>query len=213
MTTHDFARLLESLRDGLGPALKADAANGFGDAAEILRAEPERSLKDLLKQLRKPTAAKNGGPNTNELIADIRSIREGRGGSPAQVAAALEKLKLAELKTILTAFDKKAKKTIADNKAIVLSLFAETAAAPTLDDETAYRTFNELRESPGLSIADLRSRFEQIRQMPKSVLESVARRLGYQFDGSKEEVANRLLDVLERSRMSDMRGELINAAS
>jgi len=50
------------------------------------------------------------------LIASIRSIRDGRGGRSSEIAAALEKLKLPELKTILGSCDKEAKRTIVENK-------------------------------------------------------------------------------------------------
>jgi hypothetical protein len=89
---------------------------------------------------------------------------------------------------------------------------ASTPQRPTADPalvEQGVQTYLRLRDTKGLSIADVRTQFEPIRHYPKAVVEEISRRLGYTPDGSREEIANRLLSNLEAIKMSQLRGDMI----
>lgn len=220
MSTHDFARILEHLVEGLGVALKSEAAKGFGEVATALRSEPEQALKDFLKQIRGAASGKataQGGSKAAELVERIRAVREGRDESAGEVIAATDKLKLAELKEVLKAFGVSGKRTLVENKALVRGLMGSQGTSgdqtsPDLSEDDVFRMFCQLKDSQGFSIGEIRQRFEVIRQQPKAVLENLARRLGYHFDGGKDEIASRLLQTLEGMRLSEMRGEAIGGS-
>ena len=63
-----------------------------------------------------------------------------------------------------------------------------------------------------LTIDELRTRFEPIRAYSKTVVEEIAAKLGYRFDGTKTDIGNRLLQTLEGLCVSRARADLIGAA-
>jgi hypothetical protein len=223
VTTHGLAGLLEHLREGLGAALKDAAARELTEAAAAFRELPDQSLKGLVKALQK-LAAPADGAGSERLAERISACRAGRGESVDQVMKDISKLRQPALQALLRKLGQNpGKNKVAENKSLVRRLLETPADAsqppPAADEATArqvdagYRLIQELRDAPTLSIEDLRARFAVVRQYPKVVLDEIARKLGYDFPGGKDEVANQLLLTLERMRISQMRGEVIRGSS
>jgi hypothetical protein len=223
VTIHELAGLLEHLRDGLGTTLKDTAGREFGEAATAFRELPDKPLKELVKDLRK-LGAPEGGSGQQRLVERISACRAGRGDSVSDIMKDLNKLKQPELQSLLRKLGQDpGKNKVAENKTLLRRLLetpASSAEPPTSFDrvaedqvETGYRLIQDLQATPTLSIEDLRARFAVVRQYPKAVIDEIARKLGYQFPGGKDEVANALLQTLERLRISQIRGEVIRASS
>jgi hypothetical protein len=218
---HQLANLLEHLRDGLGPALVKSAAADIGDAAAALRGLPDKSIKDLVTDLNKVTGA---GP---EKI--VERIRDCPGDTKAVEAILKEvrKLKKPELEALLGAFGKPFKgRTVplmkSDVEALVrggraasLPPVATTSSAEAVTGQDAeavergVRLFQGLRDSASLTIDDIRCQFAPLHREPRQVLRQVASRVGFDFDGTREEIAVRLQEVLERLKVSQVKGEII----
>jgi hypothetical protein len=222
VTSHELAGLLEHLRDGLGATLKDAAGRELGDAAAAFRELPDKPLKDLAKDLRK-LGAPDGGSGQQRLVERISACRAGHGESVSDVMKDINKLKQPELQSLLrTLGQEPGKKKVAENKSLLRRLLETPTDSPdsraSADGsvqgqvDTGYRFIQELRDAPAMSIEDLRAHFGAVRQYPKSVLDEIARKLGYQFPGGRDEVANGLLDTLERMRISQVRGEVIRGA-
>jgi hypothetical protein len=222
VTTHELAGLLEHLRDGLGEALQKRTGDEFAEAAEAFRSLPDKSLKEFAKDVQKAASPAGGG--VERLVERVRVCRAGGGESVDQVMKDVNKLKQAELQALLRAFGQNpGKNKVTENKAQIQRLLqtpagAEPAApatahgAPDRQIDHGYRRMQELRDAPDLSIEGLRAEFAPIRQYPKAVLDGIARKLGYNFPGGKDEVADQLLQTLERMRISQLRGEVIKGA-
>jgi hypothetical protein len=140
----------------------------------------------------------------------------------------VNKLKQSELQAVVRLLGHKpGKNKLAENKALIRTILetpaggSETApvspaathpAGPSAEAvESGVRLMESLRGAK--SIDELRAGFAPLREQPKAVLEEVARRLGYEFSGSKEGVADQLLQTLERMCISQMRGEIIKGAA
>jgi hypothetical protein len=222
VTTHELAGLLEHLRDGLGAALQKRTGEEFAEAAEAFRALPDKSLKEFAKDVQKAAAAAGGG--SERLVERIRACRTGGGEAVDLVMKDVNKLKQADLQALLRALGQNpGKNKVTENRALVQRLLqtpadGEPATAAPPDGaaerqvEDGYRRMQELRDAPALSIEDLRARFAPVRQYPKPILDGIARRLGYSLSGSRDEVAEQLLQTLERMRISQMRGDVIKGS-
>ncbi len=154
------------------------------------------------------------------LVERIRAVQA--GGEPADaVLAEVGHLTVPQMKDVLKAFGQKGTTTRDGNldrlRGIVRpgggnAAEAATQQRPTPDPalvEQGVQTFLRLRDTKGLSIPDVRTQFEPIRHFPKAVVEEISRRLGYTPDGSREEIANRLLSNLEGIKMNQLRGDMI----
>jgi hypothetical protein len=229
MTTHELANLFDHLRAGLAAGMKAQTVQAFEEASAAFRELPDQPLRALVKSIQAtPTASgKKGKPaiDLTCLIDQIRAVRAG-GETPGEMSAALDRLNNNQLKEVLKSFDQKGTTKVEDNRARVRQLLTTrqtnrpevpitnfTPAADPALVERGVDTYLRLRQEKGLSIAEVRIQFEPILHYPKPVVEEIARRLGYTPDGSREEIARRLLSNLEAIKMSQMRGELIMSGS
>src|SRR5258708_191990 len=61
----------------------------------------------------------------------------------------------------------------------------------------AFQLYCDLRDDPRVTVADLRGRFEPMRQFSKPVLQELGRELGYHYEGTKDEIVDRLRQTLE----------------
>jgi hypothetical protein len=210
MTTHELARMLTHFRDAFGLSLKADAAKSMSEAADAFQSLPERPLRDIVKDMQKPS----GGPHP--LVQQILDAKQGNG-SRDFVVSAVQKLRGADLKAVLTSLHLPTRGKVGEQKAAILAFIMEPAhqASEANDDleaiESAYRIYQELSDSE-MSIEELRERFRPLRDSSKSVLVGVAEKLNYRTDGSREDIANRLLQTLEGLCVSRVKNELIGAA-
>lgn len=222
MTTHELAGLLEHLRDGLGAALQKRTSDEFAEAAGAFRALPDKSLKEFAKDVQRSAAAAGGGPE--QLVERIRACRSGGGEPVDRVMKDVAKLKQADLQALIRALGQNpGKNKVTENKALVQRLLQSPAAGePAPPDwaegatggqiEDGYRHMQELRDAKGLSIEELRARFAPVRQYPKAVLDGIAGKLGYSFPGGRDDVAEQLLQTLERMQISQMRGDVIKGS-
>ena len=233
MTTHQLAGLIDTLRSGMAPLLKADAAGvkAFEEAAEAFREHPDQPLKEFVKQVRAALAPGNGKTagkgkkpaiDVNALIDHIRSARAGEGPFDP-IVAELDALGDKELKTILTAFGGKGTNGKAKNLERVKALLVvagDTSVplqpvppAPAATDTTlvehGVRLFEELEKDPNVSILEVRARMAPIRQYPKPVVEEISRRVGYTPDDTREKTFDRMLSNLEGIKMSQLRAKMI----
>jgi len=226
MTTHELANLLEHLRDGLGSVIIKKAAEEIGEAAVALRGLPDKSLKDHVKDL-----AKLGEPGPNNLLDRIQASSTGDSKFIEAVVKDVKKLKKPELEALLTSLGKTFKdRTVplmkSDIEAIIRS--GGTGTAPTETPTTGsilqtdadqeaivrgVRLFERLRDTPNLTIDDIRNEFEPFRKESRHVLLQVSSRVGFSFDGTRDEIAGRLQEVLERLKVSQIKGEIIRNAS
>jgi hypothetical protein len=222
MTTHELAGLLEHLRDGLGPAMKDGAGREFADVAGTFREMLDKPLREFVKDLQKLSASVGGSVGLDRLVERIRASRTGSGESADHVMKEVNRLKQAELQALIRALgNNPGKNRVAENRAVVRKLLeanmgtpeesAGTNVAGSVDGQVAYglRVFRELRDAPSLSIEDLRARFAPLRQSPRAVLHGIAHELGYDFPGGKDDIAEHLLQMLERMRISQLRGDVI----
>jgi hypothetical protein len=222
MTTHELAGLLDHLREGLGGALKDGAGREFGEAAAAFREFPAKPLKEFVKEIRKSASPAGVAISQEQLIERIQACRVGSGDAPDLLMKDVNKLKQAELQSLLRALvQNPGKNKVAENRLLIRRLLetptspSERAQAQSTDGTTdhqieeGYHTVIGLRDAPSLTIEDLRARFAPIRQYSKPVLDAIARKFGYDFSGGKDEIANRLLESLERMRISQLRGEVI----
>jgi hypothetical protein len=219
LTTHELAGLLAHLAEGLGLALKDTAKRELVDAAAAFRELPSMSMKEVGKILRKPEV---GGVDQAAIGDRVRACREGTGESVDQLMKDINKLKLPELKALLTALGQDpGKGTVAKLKTNIRGLL-ETSLPPgaspphveTTDGqiEEGCRLMEDLRTAPLLTIEDVRTRFEAIRRQPRHVVEGIARKLGYEFSGGKDAIADELLQTLERMRISKLHAENITGS-
>lgn len=214
MNTHALADMLEGLANCLGDGLKDGTKKDFAQAASFFRQVPDQPLKTFFSTVEKAFATQGGA---SELVEKIKACREGRGELVDELWKKIEKLKVPDLQTILKAFNKKAPKKKDDNLAAVRSLLFEgTNPRPTEQSmplqavENGFREYCAIRDSlKQLSVSELRSRFQAIAQLDKPALEGVCSRLGYNFVGTKEEIAQQLLSTLEAMKVSQMRTEEI----
>jgi hypothetical protein len=212
MTTHELARVLTHLRDGFGASLRVDAVTDLTEAATALQALPDKALRDLAKDMQ--TA--NGGV---QILAERLRAAKGDAEPANAVLALVQKLKAPELKELVKALGQPSRRTMAENHQAIQAWLGTSHAAPAAaanghqdDVEAGYRLYCQLRDNGHLSIDELRQRFQPIAAYPKTVIEAVAAKLGYRFEGNKQDVANRLLQTLEGLYVSRARADLIGVA-
>ncbi len=210
MTTHDLARMLTHLRDGFGSGLKNDAVKDMSEAADAFLAMPDKSLRDIVKDLQK------AGGSADALIQQILAAKEA-GGPADAILALVQKLKLPDLKAVVKALNQPVKKTLKDNRDLIQAFLRSESPAPAetngSHDDTlaAYRLYCDLRDTPNLTIDDLRARFAPLRDARKPILIALAEKLGYSSGGSADDIADRLQQTLEGLCVSRVRAELIGA--
>jgi hypothetical protein len=199
------------------------AAEEIGEAATALRGLPDKSLKEQVKDLTKL----GGGGGSEKLVERIRVCSTGDAKTIEAVVKDVKKLLKPELVGLLTALGKPfqgrtAPQLKSDVEAIIRSggtgtVLNDTKTLgtenPTNNDaaaiERSVRHFERLRDTPSLTIEDIRDQFGSLRKEPKHVLQQVARRVGFEFDGSRDEIAGKLQEVLERLKVSQVKGEII----
>jgi hypothetical protein len=212
MTTRELAAMLTHLRDAFGPNLKADAAKAMSETADAFQSLPEKSLRDVVKDLQKASA----GPDA--LVQQILAAKQTGNGAADAVMKTVQKLKGPELKAVLAALHLPTKGKVADQKAAIAAFMTSAAELPSEPNgdqeaiESAFRLYETLRDSD-LTIERLRERFLPLQEARKAVLVGVAEKLGYRTDGSHEDIARRLLQTLEGLCVSRVRNELIGAAN
>jgi hypothetical protein len=220
MTTHQLAHLLDHLLQGFGDSLKS--GTGFPEVIATFRELPDQPLKELVKNLRKATASPSSGAAGSgpALIEHIRAVHAGATDGPPPIDP--NKLTAPQLKDVLRAFQQPVSGTKAALVARVRQLMASPATSndsppPPVSEfdpaavEEGVRVYSELRDNPTLSLAEVRARFERLRNYPKPVVEEITRRLQYTPHGSRSEMLDRLLANLESLKMSQQRMQQILA--
>jgi hypothetical protein len=223
MTTHDLAKLLDHLRDGLTAGLTSTAIKDLTEASEAIRELPDMPLKTFARDI-KPKPPKAGGKKGQAavdlpgLIERIRAVKGGTGTAES-VLQEVEQLSSTQLKDVLKAFNLKGTSTkdgnLARTRALLLGNDPATAPssnAPNFDPalvESGVQLYLRLRDSRDLGIEEVRAQFEPIRFYPKPVVEEISRRVGYTPDGSRDAIARRLLSNLESIKMHQLRSDLI----
>jgi hypothetical protein len=211
MTTHELAAMLVHLRDAFGPNLKADAAKAMTEAADAFQSLPAKPIRDVVKELEKAGA----GPEA--LVQRILAAKQSGNGEAEAVLKAVNKLKSPELKAVLTALHLPTTGKVAEQK-VAISAFigGRDGTGPELNGdheaiETAYRLYRQLSDSR-MTIEELRERFRPLSEAKRPVLAGVAAKIGYRTDGSREDIAHRLLMALEGLCATQVKNELIGAA-
>ena len=219
MTTHQLAGLLDGLRAAFGDGLKAGAAGDLGDLAAAFRESPDQPVREFLKAARKPAPAKSAATAGGDVPGVIEHIRKVQAGAVPPSAPDLSGLKTADLKQILVEFGKPRSGSKPDLTKRVGGLCAP--AAPTAADpapppgadgaavEEGLRTYTRLRDDRSLTIPDVRSGFEALREYPKSVVEEIARRLNHPTHGTRAEILDRLSASLIGVKVGQHRTEQI----
>jgi hypothetical protein len=219
---HELANLLEHLRDGLGSAIVKKAGEEIGEAATALRGLPDKSLKEHVKDL-----TKLGGAGPEKLVERIRVCSAGDAKTVEVLVKDVRKLLKPELVGLLTALGKPFQgRTVSQLKTDVEAIIRSGGAGTVLNDtktlgtenptnndaaavERGVHLFERLRDTPSLTIDDIRDQFGSLRKEPKHVLQQVAHRVGFNFDGGRDEIAGKLQEVLERLKVSQVKGEII----
>jgi hypothetical protein len=234
MTTHEFASLLSHLLEGFGAALNRPSAGAIGDVADALRKLPDKSLKEHVKDLAKLAESQTPGV---PLAERLRACPGGDTAAVNKLLADVKKLKKLDLDRLLRTLGfPPAGRTVPEMKLYVESLLtggklggppvgagtpadpptpvpnAPAREAPAPDAapvEHFVRLYKAIRDEPDLSIDELRIRFEPFRAQPKHILQQVARHLGLEFDGTRDEVAAKMREMLEILRISRIKGDII----
>jgi hypothetical protein len=221
MTTHDLARLIDHLREGLAQGLTSTATRDLAEAAEAIRELPEMSLKAFVREIKPRPPKLTGKRLAVDLPALIERIQMVKGGTgPVEpVIAEVEQLTSTQLKEVLRAFDQKGTSTKDGNLARVRTLLqggdparAGLPHGPGFDPaqvESGVQLYLRLRDSRELNIQDVRAQFDPIREYSKPVVEEISRRVGYTPDGSREAIVQRMLSNLESIKMHQLRSDLI----
>jgi hypothetical protein len=229
MTIHEIANLFDHLREGFGAGLSARARDNLLEAGTAFRELPDQPLKNLVKQLlEKPAKTPKSKPEKADLATITERIHAVRNGEATRqdIEPMLRSLKGPELKELLKAFALKQTGRVDElrerllNEACVLSTQAEMSEnnQPELPQltpeelhlvELGYNLYQRLRNTRGLSILEVRAEFEELRDYPKNVLESITKRAGFTPHGSRNEMFERLLHVIEGIKMDQMKEELI----
>jgi hypothetical protein len=229
MTTRELADLLDQLKQGLGALLRPEASKAFDEAAAAFRELPDQQLKKVAEQLRKanepatPAAGKKAGKSTVDVPALIQRIRAARSGTATDGLPELASLTNTQLREVLAAFGEKPTTKVADNLTKVRKLLHSmgdtngTHQNPAASDSTliaeGVRLYNELRDTRGLSIEEVRTRFAPLREHSKSVLEAISRGVGYTPQGSRKDILDRLQNNLEDIKMHQLRSELVGSGA
>jgi hypothetical protein len=229
MTTRELADLLDQLKQGLGALLRSEAGKAFDEAAAAFRELPDQPLKKVGELLRKandpakPAAGKKAGKTTVDVPALIQRIRAARAGTPTDGLPELDSLTNAQLREVLAAFDQKSTTKVADNLTRVRKLLEPSGGAngthqqPPASDAVlineGVRLYAELRDTRGLSIEDVRTRFAPLREYPNGVLEAISLKVGYTPQGSRADVLARLQHNLEDIKMHQLRAGLVGSGA
>ncbi len=222
MTTHELAAMLDHLRNAFAFGLHKTATGEIDSVAAAFRESPDQKVSEFLKAIRAaraPTAARVPAADVSGVIDRIRAVRAGR--EPAEsVTADFRAMTVPHLKDILREFRGKlsgGKDEILDRVRQLLTPTADALpAAPPLVDPAkvteSVEALTRLRDSKDATVAELRSSFEPIRELPKPAVEEIAKQMGYTLSGTKEEVLRRLLSNLEGIKASQYRAEeILNA--
>jgi len=228
MTTRELADLLDQLKQGLGALLRSEASKAFDEAAAAFRDLPDQPLKKVGEQLRKandparPAAGKKAARSAVDIPALIERIRSVRAGAETDALPELDSLTNTQLREVLSSFGEKPTTKVADNLTKVRKLLQSSGhtngihppapSDPTLIAE-GVRLYTELRDTRGLSIEDVRTRFAPLRDYPKSVLEAISLKVGYTPQGSRADILDRLQNNLEDIKMHQLRSELVGSGA
>lgn len=225
MTTHELAAMLDHLRTAFAFGLSKAAAGDIEVVAASFREGPDQKTTEFLKAIRAArapataTAHKGGTPDTAALIDRFRAFRAG-SVEDESLAGEVGELTADALKTILRAFGGKVSGSKNDLQLRARQLLTATAEPPPapkplidpLKVTESVETLTRLRDSKDATVAELRSVFEPIRDLPKPAVEEIAKQMGYTLSGTKEEVLRRLLSNLEGIKASQYRAEeILNA--
>jgi len=224
MTTHELAGMLDHMRTAFAFGLSKPAANDLEAVSGAFRDGPDQKVSEFLKAIRAARtpaasgAAKSPPADVAVIVERIRAVRDGT--EPAEsVPTDFAKLTGPNLKDILRAFGGKLSGTKSELVPRVRQLVTRAATpvgdpppAPDIDPVKvveSVETLTRLRDAKEATVAELRSSFEPIRELPKPAVEEIAKQMGYTLSGSKKEVLDRLLSNLEGIKMSQYRAEVI----
>jgi len=224
MKTHELADFLDHLRIGLDAGMTSSAKNAFQEAAIAFREVPNQTLKALVQQIQeKPSTGGNSRTatvDTAQLINRIKSVREGTESADS-VLPDINKLTGARIDEVLQAFSLPKSGTKPTKIGRIRTLLDTGTTSSnghqhnSLSEresalvEQGLQIFRSLREGENVSIEEVRIVFSPIFHYPKSVIEEITRRLEFTPNGTAEEMAKRLLSILEGLKLSQAKGDWI----
>lgn len=221
MTTHELAAMLDHLRNAFTFGLHKSATGDLESVAAAFRESPDQKVGEFLKAIRSaraPTVARTPAVDVSGVIDRIRAVRAGT--EPAEsVTTDFDMLIKPALESILKDFKVKSsgnKGELVSRVRQLLTADAAPLAAPPFVDPAkvteSVEALTRLRDSKDATVAELRSSFEPIRELPKPAVEEIAKQMGYTLSGTKKEVLGRLLSNLEGIKASQSRAEeILNA--
>jgi hypothetical protein len=226
MTTHELAKLIDSLRLAFGDNLKKSTSDSMTEAAVAFRELPDQNLRAFLTSVRRapdpqPATGRGGraaAPATADLIEQIRAVRAGT--APAGTIVDLAPLKKDALKEIAKAFGQPVSGTNPELVSRIRALCVRTdepnpvpePQPPAFDQaavDVALVLHKQISADRKLSLQEVRAQFEPFRHLPKPVVEEVCRQIGFSAIGSREDLLDRLLKGLENLKMNQHRADSI----
>lgn len=205
----------------LAPVLRSDLSvplnqllDGYKDLAalaQVLEQFPGQSVAETMKGV--VALLQKERKSVPRLKIRLQQFRQQAGEEEESLRQDLKSLSVTELKSLLKDLGSKA-----DNKQQALDLLDKYMQGEDLPDpntakiQTVFENFQGIyNDIPNLSIAEIRNRFEPIRREPKAILEGLANKLERQFRGTKTEIADQLLGILEGVKGSQVQTELIGS--
>lgn len=215
MNTEDLATVFEGITTGLGPGLKEKEKKELGALAGMFRRFPSQSITDFIKFVDASfSKEKNSVP---ALVERLRAFGQGRGEPTEELQGSLAKVAAPDLKKVVTALGLKPLGKKDENVRLLEAHFLRggaSQASPAAGQgngaadsrhevEAAYAEYEAIKSAlKDISVAEIRGRFAALSDCPKPVLAGVLAKLGYPADGSREELAAKLLDNLTSLKIS-----------
>jgi hypothetical protein len=215
MNTEDLAIVFEGITGGLGAALKEKDRKELGALAGMFRRFPSQSITEFIKFVDASfSKEKNSVP---AMVERIRAFEQGRGEPVEELQGSLAKVGAPDLKKVVTALGMKAAGKKDENVRLLESRFlrgsgsqassaagqGDGAADSRHEIEAAYAEYEAIKSAlKDISVPEMRGRFAALSGRPKPVLVGVLAKLGYPADGSREDLAAKLLDNLTSLKIS-----------
>ena len=211
MNTEDLALVFDGLAGGLASGLKDKEKKELAALIGMFRRFPNQGVGDFVKFVEGAfSKERNSVP---ALVERIKAFEGGAGEPLKELDAGLAGLGAPDLKKLVTALSMKSAASKTDNLKLVRSRLSEgpaiapespgpaTAAAREVDE--AHSLYEAIKaDLRSITVEEMRARFAALSALPKTVLAGLLSKLGYPADGSKEEVAAKLLDNLTSIKIS-----------
>ena len=210
MNTEELAQVFDGLARGLASGLKDKEKKELAALIGMFRRFPNQGVGDFVKSVEGAfSKERNSVP---ALVERIKAFEQGAGEPSKELDADVAKLGAADLKKLVTALGMKSAASKTDNLKLVRSRLSEgPATAPESpgpaglagEVDEAYSQYEAIKaDLRSITVEEMRARFAGLSRLPKPVLAGLLTRLGYPADGSKEEVAAKLLDNLTSIKIS-----------